>query len=295
MTPRAPIAALLLFSICCFYSISGVARQRAPSLKVDVDLVVVSITVLDRNSRYVGSLPRTSFHLWEDKVEQTIAEFSVEDAPMSLGILLDTSQSMSSGLPIASRNAGECLELGTKSDEYFLMLFSENVYTLTEFTSELARLQSRLRYIKSSGNTSLHDALYAGIATLKHGANPRKAMVVVTDGYENSSRQPGWKVREAVRESDLQIYSIGNTGSGLLNELSEISGGRSLSGYTGKALQGICNEVVRELKSQYTIAYKSTNTARDGKWREIRVRVNPPPGLGRLTARSRTGYYAPVP
>jgi Ca-activated chloride channel family protein len=269
------------------------ARDSKSTVRVDVDMVVVPVTVVDGDGRYITGLAREHFKVWEEKVEQKIAEFSLDDAPMSLGILLDTSHSMSEELPAARRNAGECFEIGAQDDEYFLMLFADTVYVLSNLTTEFHQLQGRLRSVRPRGSTALNDAIFAGVSTLKQGRNPRKALVVVTDGNDNRSRTPKRKIIEAVKESDLLIYSMGNEASGLLVELTELSGGRNLPTFTGGDLQGICNEIVNDLKNQYVLAYKSTDLARDGNWRNIRVRVSPPPGMGRLSVRAKAGYYAP--
>jgi Ca-activated chloride channel family protein len=212
---------------------------------------------------------------------------------MSLGIILDSSGSMNQITAAARRNGGACMSAGTTEDEYFLIVFSDKLKVNTDFTTDLRALRAQLLSVNSKGSTALYDAIYAGLAKLRGGINPRKALVVVSDGYDNHSRYSGKNVREAVRETDVQLYLIGNEGDGALRSLAESTGGRSLTSRSRTFELGtICNEIVRNLKNQYLIGYHSSNASKDGKWRNVQVKLNAPDGI-KLNVRSRTGYYAP--
>lgn len=185
------------------------------------------------------------------------------------------------------------MSAGTTEDEYFLIVFSDKLKVNTDFTTDLRALRAQLLSVNSKGSTALYDAIYAGLAKLRGGINPRKALVVVSDGYDNHSRYSGKNVREAVRETDVQLYLIGNEGDGALRSLAESTGGRSLTSRSRTFELGtICNEIVRNLKNQYLIGYHSSNASKDGKWRNVQVKLNAPDGI-KLNVRSRTGYYAP--
>jgi len=282
----ATVVAILAVT-CAFH-----AQDIVKTVSVDVDIVLIPTTVTNERGQYVSGLEKKHFQVFEDRVEQEIVYFSTEDAPMSLGIVLDSSGSMNPIMDPARRNSGACLNMGTEEDEYFLIVFSDKLKVNTDFTTDLRKLRAQMLTVNSKGSTALYDAIYAGLAKVRDGSNPRKALVVVSDGYDNSSRYTGKNVREALKETDVQLYLIGNEGDGALTALAESSGGRALSprGRTFE-LGNICNEIVKNLKNQYLVGYKSTNDARDGKWRNVRVRLDPPNNV-KLNTRWRTGYYA---
>jgi len=291
MAFRRAIGVFLILSCGAAFALQEPQRPR--SIGVDVDLVLINVTVVDHRNRYVAGLKKENFQIWEDRVEQEIAYLFTEDAPMSLGIVLDTSGSMKSTIGLASRSAGSCIDVGNQDDEYFLVVFSNRPRLLSDFTTEIGTLQSRLLFLEAKGSTALYDAVYLGLNKLKEGGNPRKALLVITDGYDNNSRYNPSTIREFVREEDIQIFTIGNEGDGMLHELVELTGGREFRPRGVDGLTGICNQIVQELKQQYVIGYRSTNETKDGKWRDVRVRLNVPPGMSKPQVRARSGYYAP--
>jgi Ca-activated chloride channel family protein len=286
---RALIAASILLTAVCAQLAQDVPIKQ---LSVDVDIVLVPVSVTNNQGQFVGGLERHHFKVFEDKVEQSITQFSTEDAPMSLGIVLDSSGSMNPTMASARRNGGACLDVSQEEDEYFLMVFSDKLKVNTDFTPDLQKLRMALLNVQSKGKTALYDAVYAGLAKVKDGVHPRKALVVVSDGFDNNSRYTGKNVREAVKESDVQLYLIGDTGDGALRQLAENTGGRSLSPGRAYELGNICSQIVKELKNQYVLGYRSTNQAKDGTWRNITVKLDPPGNL-KLNARPRKGYLAP--
>jgi Ca-activated chloride channel family protein len=180
------------------------------------------------------------------------------------------------------------LKTGVQEDQYALILFSSHPEEPTEFTTDITKLQNRILGLNSKGSTALYDAVYSGLVKLESATNPRKALVVISDGYENHSRHSASDLKKMVREKDVQIYTINNVGDGAIRGLAEMTGGRAL---TGGGLANVCTAVVRELKYQYVISYKSTNPSKDGTWRKVRVQLTVPPEL-QLSARSKTGYFA---
>jgi len=287
---KISITAFLVFlaATCLLYS-----QDPVKTVSVDVDVVLIPTTVTNDRGQYVGGLEKENFTVFEDRVQQDVTYFSTEDSPMSLGIVLDSSGSMNQITAAARRNGGACMSAGTTEDEYFLIVFSDKLKVNTDFTTDLRSLRAQLLSVNSKGSTALYDAIYAGLAKVRDGINPRKALVVVSDGYDNHSRYSAKNVREAVRETDVQLYLIGNEGDGALRALADSTGGRSLSSRARTFELGtICNEIVRNLKNQYLIGYHSTNALKDGKWRSVQVKLNAPDGI-KLNLRSRTGYYAP--
>ena len=276
------------------------------TLQVDVDLVLINATVIDPLNRYVTSLQSDHFQVFEDRVEQEVQYFSAEDVALSLGIIFDISGSMKDKASVARDAAATFLRTGSPEDEYFLVAFNSSPEVLQNFTTDISRLQNQLIFAQTSGMTALYDAVYLGLDKLSDGINTKKALLVITDGEDNHSRYTFSNVREFVKESDVQIYSIGivdsygsqlglgRTGRANINELSETTGGRSFFPTSVYELEDITTKIAVELKNQYVLGYFSTNENTEGNWRDVKVDVNPPRGLPRLTVRSRQGYYGPV-
>jgi Ca-activated chloride channel family protein len=267
------------------------AAFGSQKLKIDVDLVMVNVIVSDSNNRLVTDLSADHFQLFEDKVEQKIRYFSNEIAPVSLGIVFDISHSMEKKLDFAREAAGKFLESLTPEDEYFLVEFSNRANVAQGFTTDINRLRDRLALRGAQGSTALYDGIYLGLAQLKRGQNAKRALLLITDGEDNHSRYSRGDIREFIREADAQIYVI-DLGRALLGDLAEMTGGHSYHA-TVNDLEEVCEKIAVELKSQYVIGYESTNKNKDGKYRKIRVRVTPPEGMGKLSIRTREGYYAP--
>jgi len=276
--------------IVLFSASLGYAAQKA--LKIDVDLVMVNVAVRDADSRPVTSLKAGDFQIFEDKIEQKIRYFSSEVTPISLGLVFDMSRSMEKKLAFARDAALKFLETGTPDDEYFLVEFSSRAHLAEGFTSDISRLRDKLTLVPAEGNTALYDAVYLGLAQLKSGQNPRKALLLITDGEDNHSRYSRRDIREFVREADAQIYVI-DMGRALVGELADMTGGHSYHASVSN-LEETCEKIALELKSQYVIGFESTNTNKDGKFRKLRVKVNPPEGMSKLSVRARDGYYAPT-
>ena len=301
-----------VLTISAFMLVAGVAysqdmRQALnQTLKVDVDLVLINATVTDPQNRYVTGLEGEHFEIFEDRVEQELQYFSAEDVALSLGIVFDVSGSMKDKLSIARDAAVTFLKTGSPEDEYFLAEFSAKPSIAQDFTTDISRLQNQLIFTPAKGMTALYDAVYLALEKVDEGSNPKKALLMITDGEDNRSRYTFGNVREFVKESDVQIYSIGivnnwnsqlamgRTGRALIEELSEVTGGRSFFPNSVYELEDITTKIAVELKNQYVIGYFSTNEGKDGKWRKVQVKVNPPRGLPRLTVRAKQGYYGPV-
>jgi Ca-activated chloride channel family protein len=271
------------------------------SLKVDVDLVLANVTVTDRNGRFVTGLERENFKLVEDKVPQEIAYFSSEDIPLSVGIILDVSGSMKDKLKTAVEAAITFMKGGSPDDEYFLVEFADKPTGTADFTNDISKIQSRFLSSKAKGRTALFDAVYMGLSKLEQGNNAKRALLLITDGEDNRSRYTFSNVRDFVKEKDVQMYAIGITsgwsdgaaeqGRALLRDLASISGGNSFFPTSVYGLEDICRKIAAELKYQYVIGYRSTNTAKDGEWRKIKVTAELP--KNKLTVRAKQGYYAP--
>jgi Ca-activated chloride channel family protein len=274
------------------------------SLKVDVELVTVNATVTDAQNRVITGLDKEHFRVWEDKFEQKIEYFNAEDVPVSIGMVFDLSGSMKDKIATAREAAVTFLNSGNPQDEYFLVTFSNRPEVAEEFTTDIGKLRNRLVFEGTKGMTALYDAVYLGLEKLKDGTQPKKALLLITDGEDNRSRYTFANVREFVKEQDIQVYAIGivgdfnsqlgsgRTGRALIEELSDLTGGHAFFPDSVYDLEDICSKIAVELKNQYVLGYKSTNETKDGKWRKIRVQVDGPKGVGRLNVRFKTGYYA---
>ena len=210
---------LLIFLIL---SAAGVLCAQK-GIKVDIDLVMVNVAVTDTDNHVITDLKPENFQLFEDKIEQKIQYFSSEVAPLSLGIVFDVSHSMEDKLELARAAAVRFLETGTPDDEYFLIEFSNRAEVAEDFTTDISRLRDQLSLKPAAGATALYDAVYLGLSKVKAGTNPKKALLLITDGEDNHSRYSRGNIREFLRESDVQIYVIargrpcGNDGRSFLS------------------------------------------------------------------------------
>lgn len=269
-----------------------------PRYRVDVDTVVVRISVTDPLNRYVIGLDREHFQLFEGDIEQTITHFSNDDSPVSVGIILDTSGSMGDNLMSARNSVLRFLEQGDPEDEYFLVTFNDRTLLMQDFTHRSENIQGDLSVVGAKGRTALYDAMYLGLEKTRGARHEKKALIVITDGEDNSSRYTFSEVKDFVKESDVQIYVIGERGEvgygrGIIAEIVRLTGGRAFFPNNFKQLDYFCDLIHTELRNQYVVGYTPTDRTSDGKWRKIKVRLDPPEGLPKLNLRAKEGYFAP--
>lgn len=290
---------LVVFFLGFAATVVGGAQSPSKSVKVDVDLVQVYATVTDEFNHYVVGLEPQNFELYEDKIAQKIETFSAEDVPLSVGVLLDVSGSMKPNLMLAKDAAVTFLKLGNPADEYFLVEFSDRAQVTEDFTSDITKLQNHIAFTPSKGMTALFDALYLGLEKVRSGSNPRKFLLVITDGGENHSHYSFSQVRDFAKEQDVQVYWVQIAGgggiptTGTVGDIVEMTGGRRFFARSPFDLEDICTKIAIEVKNQYVIGYRSSNGNRDGKYRHIRMKINPPKGMAQLFVRAKEGYYAP--
>jgi Ca-activated chloride channel homolog len=274
-------------------------------IRVDVNLVLVPVTVTDPLNRLVTGLEKQDFFLYENNALQKIKSFSAEDAPVSIGIIFDLSGSMTDKINRARNSILEFLRTANPQDEFFVIGFNDRPELITDFTNNVDNIESRLLTVKPGHRTALLDAIYFGLNKMKQAKNERKALLVVSDGGDNRSRYTESEVRAVVRESDVQIYSIGifdqyaptreeQLGPILLHDVSEETGGQLFRVDDLADMADIATKISAELRNQYVLGYRSDDIKRDGKWRKLKVKLVPPEGLPQLTVHARTGYYAPL-
>lgn len=278
------------------------------NIRVDTSLVLIPVTVTDPLNRFVTGLEKDNFRIFEDKSEQKIAQFSSEDAPLSVGIVFDTSGSMGSKLEKSRQAVAEFLKTMNPEDEAFLVEFNDRADLTLGFTRSSEEIQNKLTFTQSKGRTALLDAVYLALHTMKKAHNARKALLIISDGGDNSSRYTESEIKNLVREADVQIYAIGifesagqrgrtaeeMAGPGLLQEISEQTGGRAFGVENLSELPDIAAKIGLELRNQYILGYSPSNQERDGKYRRVQVKLVQPHGLPPLKAFWRLGYYAPT-
>ena len=284
------------------------AETLRTNIRADVIEVSIPVTVTDPMNRFVTGLEKEHFKLQEDNVYQTISYFASEDAPLSVGIVFDTSRSMGSKLTKSRQAVVQFCKTANPADEFFLVQFSNQPELSVGFTTDVEDLQSRITFAESKGSTALLDAVYLALHEMKKARNPRKAILVISDGGDNNSRYSEGEIKNLVREADTQIYGIGIyeeygmrgrtpeelSGPGLLSDLAEQTGGRAYSVGNLNDLPDIAAKVGIELRNQYVLGYSSTNLGRDGKYRRVKIKLVQPRGLPPLRAFWRLGYYAPA-
>jgi len=182
---------------------------RVASIKVDVPLVLVNVTVTDPMNRLVTGLGIEHFEVFEDKEEQEITQFGAEDAPLSMGMVFDASGSMGHKMSKAREAVAQFAKTANPEDEFFLVQFNDRPEMVNNFTHEVEDIQNRLTFTQSKGRTALLDAIYLGINKMKEAKNSKKALLIISDGGDNSSRYTEREIKNLVKEADVQIYAIG--------------------------------------------------------------------------------------
>jgi Ca-activated chloride channel homolog len=284
------------------------AFLTAQNIVVDTTLVVIPVTVTDPMNRFVLGLEKNDFTVFEDGVEQKITHFSGEDAPLSVGILFDTSGSMDMKTDTSHHAVSEFLKTMNAQDEAFLIQFSDKPNLVQEFTGSPKEIEDRMVTLKTGGLTALLDAVELGVREMKKAKNPRKALVVVSDGGDNNSRYTAADIKDIVKEADTQIYAMGVfepnffpslstelvSGPRLLAQIADQTGGRAFGASQFGQLPGIAEKIAIELRNQYVLGYYPRNSEHDGKYRKVEVKMRAQKGLPVLKARWRLGYYAPA-
>ena len=271
---------------------------------VHSDLITLTVTVTDTYGRFVTGLGKNAFTILDEKVPQEITFFSDEDAPVSLGVIFDVSGSMSGDKIMRAREAlKRFIETSHTRDEYFLIGFNNRASLLLDRTRDSDALLDKLTFVQTKGQTALYDATYLGVERVTRGAHQKRAVLLISDGQDNSSRYTFSELRRLLKETDVIIYAVGfvnshddstlgYAGRAILEELASVSGGKAFFPSTSAEMNDTFERIALELRTQYSIGYRPTNFANDGKWRKIKIKVQPPRGFPRLFVRGREGYYA---
>jgi Ca-activated chloride channel homolog len=273
------------------------------TIRVDVDMVILHATTQDHKHAFVSGLDKDDFQVYEDGVLQPIKNFSHEDIPVTVGLVVDNSGSMSPKRRDVIAAALAFARSSNPQDQMFVVNFNERVsFGLpdnTPFTDQVSQLDVALSRIRAHGETALYDALAAALEHLKMGNRDKKVLIIISDGGDNASKHKLAEIVAMVGQPDAIIYTIGifdeqdaDRNPGVLKRLARDTGGEAFLPESLKDVAPICEKIAHDIRNQYTIAYAPTNRKRDGTHRVIEV-IASAPGRGRLSVRTRTGYFAP--
>ena len=280
-------------------------KTHTKPIKVDVDLVLIPVTITDPMNRLVTGLERENFVLMDNGEKQEIKHFSSEDAPISLGVIFDMSGSMKDKIDKSREAVVEFFKTANPQDEFFMVAFNDKPEVISDFTQSIEAIQGQLIYAIPKGRTALLDAIYLALSKMHEAHNQKKALLIISDGGDNHSRYTESEIKSLVKEADVQIYAIGlftqnpgtpeeQSGPATLSEITDVTGGRTFTIDNPNELTDVATKIGVELRNQYVLGYRPTKPERNGKWRKIKVKLNPPKGLPPLTVYSKSGYYAPT-
>jgi Ca-activated chloride channel homolog len=270
------------------------------------ELVNLSVSVTDRSGRAITGLAPQDIVVYEDKVKQKIEHYVADDAPISVGVVFDISDSMRNKIEQARDALKAFVEASHAEDDFFLIGFNRRANLLADFCDG-AGLQRRLNIVATQGETALYDAVLLGVEKVRQGRHRRHALLVISDGQDNASQYTLKQLRQRLKESDVQLYCVGVGRPGLsekaeqrdkmrgqmiLNEIAQLTGGRAFFVSSASELEEAVTRVALELRHQYSLGYAPTNQRHDGKWRKIQVRINRSAWTPELIVRTRDGYYA---
>jgi Ca-activated chloride channel homolog len=261
---------------------------RLKPVHVDVSLVVVPVMVTDAKGSPVIGLEKNDFKLFEGEREQRVQYFYSEDAPISVGLIVDMSGSMGKKVARVREAVEEFFKLADPADDYFVITFSSRPKLLANTTQSTEVIESKLGEMKAKGETALADAIYAGLHKLKSAQYRRKALVIISDGGDNASRHSLRSVKNLAKESDAEIYAIDvcdapgilltrrleeKFGKQWLTQVTEATGGRTLAVDNAAKIPDAASKISLELRNQYVLAYRPANADRNREWRKLKVKV----------------------
>jgi len=276
------------------------------TIRSGVSLVTIPVHVTTERGLSLTNLERDDFQLFEDNAPQRIVTFSKQDAPLSVGFLLDASGSMRNRMKTASESAVAFCKTANPQDEFFLIHFNERARLDIPFTNDPGEILRQVTRVRAFGRTSLLDAISLALAEMKNAKNSRKALVILSDGGDNRSRHTAGQIRLAMAETDVQLYAMGiydgaleeithtreeQNGPELLSALAAMTGGRHYPVSSFADLAPISERIGLELRNEYVLGYVSTNPELDGKYRRVQLKIKSP--LPALRTEYRKGYYAP--
>ena len=278
---------------------SKISDEQA-TFRADARLVVLHATVVNKSGHLLTDLTQKAFHVYENGVEQPIKKFIREDVPVSMGLIVDNSGSMRTKRQRVEASALALVKASNPQDEVFIVNFNDEAFLDVPFTSDIKELERGLAKIDSRGGTAMRDAIRMSIDYLKeNGKKDKKVLVVVTDGDDNNSSGTLENLVKAAQQSEVLIYTVGllseeekreaKRATRALNAIAEATGAKSYYPKELKDVDGVCQQVAHDIRSQYISTYSPINSALDGSFRQIKVIANAP---NHPVVRTRSGYYA---
>jgi Ca-activated chloride channel family protein len=303
IAPHTPLMSAAQPDGPAYIASSAIRPVISVVIRKNVDLVLVPVTVTDPMQRLVTGLTQDNFQLFENKQQQEIKHFSSEDAPVSLGIIVDTSSSMATKMDRVREAIKQFCAFSNPQDEFFMITFSDEPHLVHNFSDSPEDIESKLLFAIPKGRTALLDAVYMGIRKMRDAKYGKKALLIISDGGDNHSRYSEGELKSAVKESDVMIYAIGTfdryfstqeerLGPELLSGITEITGGRAFILDDLVEMPVLARRIGIELRTQYVLAYHPENPPHDGKWHKISVKLRLPKKFVYLRAKAKTGYYA---
>ena len=295
---------LILLGIVPLGGQSQAPKSDKPyTVSVDVDLVLFNVTVLDKKGHLVPGLDQQSFRIYEDGKPQEIRVFHPEDIPATVGILIDSSGSMGPKIRDVVDAANAFVQDSNPKDELFIVGFNDRVYVGlppgVQFTDSRTELERALQTVRASGRTALYDAVAFSLRHLQRGTLDKKALVLLSDGGDNASHIGLRDVIPMAEQSTATIYTIGfydeydrDRNPKVLHQLAKLTGGESYVPHSTYEMSEIWGKIASGIRSQYTIGWVSTNPARDGTFRNVKMNVVDKKGKP-LVVKTRSGYRAP--
>jgi Ca-activated chloride channel family protein len=269
-------------------------QNKDDKIQLRAQLVSMTVTVADRVGRFVTGLEKKNFQIFDDGVQQEIAHFSDEDAPLTLGIIYDVSGSMGDLTSRSFQALKKFFDTSHQDDEYFIIAFNNRAQLVQDFTVSPDEIMNRVIFVKAKGSTALYDGVYLGLEKARQGRHRKKALLIISDGEENSSRYSGGELREMLKESDVPVYGIGISqlygGMGTLQSLSGWSGGMTFAPMDEPQTRDIYTRIALMLRHQYAIGFYPSDAASTVDWHKVRINVSAPKGLGRLSLSYKKGY-----
>jgi Ca-activated chloride channel family protein len=274
---------------------SADAKQKPDDkIQLQARLVSMTVTVSDQFGRFVIGLEKKNFQIFDDGVQQEITHFSDEDAPLTLGIVYDVSGSMSDLTSRSFQALKRFFDTSHQDDEYFIIAFNNRAQLVQDFTTSPSEIMSRVIFVKAKGSTALYDGVYLGLEKARQGRHRKRALLIISDGEENSSRYSGRELREMLKESDVPVYGIGISqlyaGMGTLQSLSGWSGGMTFSPMDEPQTRDIYTRIALMLRHQYAIGFYPTDATSPVNWHKVRINLSAPRGLGKLSLSYKKEY-----
>jgi Ca-activated chloride channel family protein len=276
---------------------SGYTIQR------NVNLVALRVSVVDAKGEFVPGLKLENFRVFEDGVQQKVDVVRQEDAPVSMGLLIDNSGSMRDKRPNVNVAALTFVRTSNPEDEVFVAHFND-LYSFDlnkPFTNDLGELGKALEQTESRGPTALYDAILTSMDRLKSGYNSKKVLLIVTDGEDNSSHSTLEATLDRLKHSNVMVYAVGlfhdeepksaEKARQALTAITQATGGAAYFPENSQEVADICTHIAYDIRHQYSVGYYPAKPA-DSSFRLVRVEVTPPAGMGTVTVRTRTGYFA---